>query len=83
MPEKLPLFQQRVGVAFFLQMAACFCHFFSFLIAMLSTYFSFTGGKGASLDRYSINRSSRTNVTNIGRYYLDGVNLCNIYVYIR
>ncbi|CAI4222068.1 unnamed protein product [Auanema sp. JU1783] len=59
-------YEQRVGIAFFLQMAACFCHFISFLIAMLSTYFSFAGGKDLS-DHYSIQRSSRTNVTNVGR----------------
>jgi len=59
-------YEQRVGLAFFLQMAACFVHFFAFLVAMLSVYFSFTG-KGVSLDNYSIQRSSRTNVTNIGR----------------
>uniref|UniRef100_A0A1I7XKD9 Clc-like protein n=1 Tax=Heterorhabditis bacteriophora TaxID=37862 RepID=A0A1I7XKD9_HETBA len=59
-------YEQRVGLAFFLQMAAAFFHFFSFLVAMLFTYFSFSGTKDAS-DHYSIQRSSRTNVTNIGR----------------
>ncbi len=58
--------QQRVGLAFFLEMAACAFHFFSFLIAMLFTYFSFSGAKDIS-DHYSVNRSSRTNVTNVGR----------------
>lgn len=59
-------YEQRVGLAFFLEMAACFCHFIAFLIAMLSTYFSFNGSKDLS-DHYSLQRSSRTNVTNIGR----------------
>jgi len=31
------IYQQRVGLAFFLQMAACFFHFIAFLIAMLAT----------------------------------------------
>ncbi|KIH57732.1 hypothetical protein ANCDUO_12074 [Ancylostoma duodenale] len=59
------LFQQRVGLAFFLQMGAAFFHFLSFLVAMIATYFSFSGAKDAP-DHYSLQRSSRTNVTNIG-----------------
>lgn len=58
--------QQRVGFAFFLQMGACFFHFVAFLISILATYFAFTV-KGGALDRYSIQNSSKTNVTNIGR----------------
>ncbi|RCN47965.1 Clc-like protein [Ancylostoma caninum] len=57
---------QRVGLAFFLQMGAAFFHFLSFLVAMIATYFSFSGVKDAQ-DHYSLQRSSRTNVTNIGR----------------
>lgn len=59
-------YEQRVGLAFFLQMAACFFHFIAFLVAMLSTYFAFTS-KGATLDRYSLQNSSKTNITNVGR----------------
>ncbi|KAH7721902.1 NSY-4 protein [Aphelenchoides avenae] len=59
-------YEQRVGVAFFLQMASCFFHFLAFLVAMLFTYFSFSV-KGGALDRYSIQQSSRTNMTNVGR----------------
>uniref|UniRef100_A0A914E3X4 Clc-like protein n=2 Tax=Acrobeloides nanus TaxID=290746 RepID=A0A914E3X4_9BILA len=59
-------YEQRVGLAFFLEMAACFFHFLSFLVAMLSTYFSFNK-KGAMLDNYSMQRSSRTNITNVAR----------------
>ncbi|KAI1733106.1 clc-like domain-containing protein [Ditylenchus destructor] len=59
-------YEQRVGLAFFLQMAACFFHFVAFLVAMLSTYFAFTS-KGATLDRYSLQHSSKTNMTNVGR----------------
>jgi len=59
-------YEQRVGLAFFLEMAACFFHFIAFLVAMLSTYFSFTG-KGAILERYSVPHSSHTNMTNVGR----------------
>ncbi|CAD6190784.1 unnamed protein product [Caenorhabditis auriculariae] len=59
-------YEQRVGLAFFLEMAAAFFHFFSFLAAMLFTYFSFAGAKD-SMDGFSLQRSSRTNVTNIGR----------------
>uniref|UniRef100_A0A7E4W553 Clc-like protein n=1 Tax=Panagrellus redivivus TaxID=6233 RepID=A0A7E4W553_PANRE len=59
-------YEQRVGLAFFLQMAACAFHFFSFLVAVIATYFSFTV-KGGVLDNYSVQRSSRTNMTNIGR----------------
>ncbi|CAB3409856.1 unnamed protein product [Caenorhabditis bovis] len=58
-------YEQRVGTAFFLEMAAAFCHFLSFLVAMLFTYFSFASSKDS--DGFSIQRSSRTNVTNIGR----------------
>lgn len=60
-------YEQRVGLAFFLQMAACGFHFISFLVAIVSTYFSFTAAGGV-LDNYSVQRSSRTNMTNIGRY---------------
>ncbi|ETN71725.1 Clc-like protein [Necator americanus] len=59
-------YEQRVGLAFFLQMGAAFFHFVAFLVAMISTYFSFSRSKDAQ-DHYSIQRSSRTNVTNIGR----------------
>lgn len=59
-------YEQRVGLAFFLQMAACFMHFIAFLVAMLATYFAFTG-KGAVLDRYSLQASSKTNITNVAR----------------
>ncbi|KHJ77643.1 Clc-like protein [Oesophagostomum dentatum] len=59
-------YEQRVGLAFFLQMAAAFFHFLSFLVAMVSTYFSFASSKD-SQENYSLQRSSRTNVTNIGR----------------
>lgn len=61
-------YEQRVGLAFFLQMAACFFHFIAFLIAMLATYFAFTQ-KGVTLDRerYSLQNSSKTNITNMGR----------------
>ncbi|WKY06311.1 hypothetical protein Q1695_006480 [Nippostrongylus brasiliensis] len=59
-------YEQRVGLAFFLQMAAAFFHFLAFLVGMVSTYFSFAGSKDA-LDHYSLQRSSRTNVTNIAR----------------
>jgi|UniRef100_A0AC35EV08 hypothetical protein len=59
-------YEQRVGLAFFLQMAACGFHFISFLVAIVSTYFSFTASGGV-LDNYSVQRSSRTNMTNIGR----------------
>ncbi|KAL6737344.1 hypothetical protein Aduo_010995 [Ancylostoma duodenale] len=59
-------YEQRVGLAFFLQMGAAFFHFLSFLVAMIATYFSFSGAKDAP-DHYSLQRSSRTNVTNIGR----------------
>lgn len=63
------MIQQRVGLAFFLQMAACFFHFIAFLIAILSTYFAFAG-KSVTLDRdrYSLQNSSKTNITNVGRY---------------
>ncbi|KAL3074142.1 hypothetical protein niasHT_033350 [Heterodera trifolii] len=61
-------YEQRVGLAFFLQMAACFFHFIAFLIAMVATYFAFTR-KGVALDRerYSLQTSSKTNMTNVGR----------------
>lgn len=59
-------YEQRVGLAFFLQMGACAFHFFAFLVAMLSTWLSFKV-QGATLDNYSVQRSSRTNITNIGR----------------
>ncbi|CAL2042326.1 unnamed protein product [Caenorhabditis brenneri] len=59
-------YEQRVGTAFFLQMAAAFCHLASFIIALLFTYFSFASSKDS--DGFSIQRSSRTNVTNIGRF---------------
>ncbi|KJH51757.1 Clc-like protein [Dictyocaulus viviparus] len=59
-------YEQRVGLAFFLQMAAVFFHFLSFLVAMISTYFSFSATKELP-DHYSLQRSSRTNMTNIGR----------------
>ncbi|KAI6211735.1 hypothetical protein M3Y96_00465900 [Aphelenchoides besseyi] len=59
-------YEQRVGLAFFLEMAACFFHFIAFLVAMLSTYFSFSG-KGTILERYSVPHSSHTNMTNVGR----------------
>ncbi|CAD5226681.1 unnamed protein product [Bursaphelenchus xylophilus] len=59
-------YEQRVGLAFFLQMAATFAHFISFIIAMFNTYLSFSG-KGGALERYSAPRSSHTNMTNIGR----------------
>ncbi|GMT23981.1 hypothetical protein PFISCL1PPCAC_15278, partial [Pristionchus fissidentatus] len=60
-------YEQRVGTAFFLQLAACFFHFFAFIVSMLGAYFSFQGGKDVSIENYSINRSSRTNMTNMGR----------------
>uniref|UniRef100_A0A914HNT9 Clc-like protein n=1 Tax=Globodera rostochiensis TaxID=31243 RepID=A0A914HNT9_GLORO len=61
-------YEQRVGLAFFLQMGACFFHFVAFLIAMVATYFAFTR-KGVALDRerYSLQTSSKTNMTNVGR----------------
>lgn len=61
-------YEQRVGVAFFLQMGACFFHFFAFLVAMLATYFAFTG-KDIELERdqFSMPTSSKTNITNVGR----------------
>uniref|UniRef100_A0A0K0EB28 Clc-like protein n=1 Tax=Strongyloides stercoralis TaxID=6248 RepID=A0A0K0EB28_STRER len=59
-------YEQRVGLAFFLQLAACFCHFFALISAMIFAYFSLSG-KSTGSDVFSVNRSSRTNVTNIGR----------------
>lgn len=59
-------YEQRVGLAFFLQMAAAVFHFLSFLIAMVSSYFSFSASKELP-DHYSLQRSSRTNMTNLGR----------------
>uniref|UniRef100_A0A1I7YKW1 Clc-like protein n=1 Tax=Steinernema glaseri TaxID=37863 RepID=A0A1I7YKW1_9BILA len=59
-------YEQRVGVAFFLQMAACVFHFLSFLVSLLFTYFALASKSSAS-DKFSANRSSRTNMTNIGR----------------
>uniref|UniRef100_A0AC35U4Q8 Clc-like protein n=1 Tax=Rhabditophanes sp. KR3021 TaxID=114890 RepID=A0AC35U4Q8_9BILA len=59
-------YEQKVGPAFFFQLAACFAHFFAVLVAMIFTYFSLSGKSDPS-DLFSVNRSSRTNVTNIGR----------------
>ncbi|TMS37932.1 hypothetical protein L596_004765 [Steinernema carpocapsae] len=59
-------YEQRVGMAFFLQMAACVCHFLAFLVSLLFTYFALASKSSAS-DKFSANRSSRTNMTNIGR----------------
>lgn len=74
-------YEQRVGTAFFLQMAAAFCHLISFLIAMLFTYFSFASSKDS--DGFSIQRSSRTNVTNIGRYDSDHSNEHSQFLFSR
>ncbi|KAK0398353.1 hypothetical protein QR680_002553 [Steinernema hermaphroditum] len=59
-------YEQRVGIAFFLQMAACVFHFLAFLVSLLFTYFALASKSSAS-DKFSANRSSRTNMTNIGR----------------
>ncbi|CAJ0571760.1 unnamed protein product, partial [Mesorhabditis spiculigera] len=59
-------YEQRVGLAFFLQLAACFFHFFSFLVAMFFTYMAMSQ-KDVDGEDFSLQRSSRTNVTNIGR----------------
>uniref|UniRef100_A0A915BF76 Clc-like protein n=1 Tax=Parascaris univalens TaxID=6257 RepID=A0A915BF76_PARUN len=60
-------YEQRVGLAFFLEMAAAIIHFVAFLVSLLFSYFSLTK-KGGGSDHYSINRSSKTNITNIGRF---------------
>ncbi|MFH4974163.1 hypothetical protein AB6A40_000872 [Gnathostoma spinigerum] len=59
-------YEQRVGLAFFLQMAACGFHFLSFLTSVICAYFSFTS-KSYSDDHCIIHRSSKTNMSNIGR----------------
>ncbi|KAL3982384.1 Clc-like family protein [Acanthocheilonema viteae] len=59
-------YEQRVGLAFFLQMAACACHFIAFLVSLLFVYFAWTGKNDAS-DRYSFNRGSKSNVASMGR----------------
>uniref|UniRef100_A0A0R3RVB0 Clc-like protein n=1 Tax=Elaeophora elaphi TaxID=1147741 RepID=A0A0R3RVB0_9BILA len=59
-------YEQRVGLAFFLQMAACACHFLSFLVSLIFVYFAWTGKSDAS-DRYSFNRESKLNVASMGR----------------
>ncbi|KHN78429.1 hypothetical protein Tcan_02841 [Toxocara canis] len=59
-------YEQRVGLAFFLEMAAAILHFIAFLVSLLFAYFSLSK-KSNSSDHYSINRSSKTNITNVGR----------------
>ncbi|VDM09240.1 unnamed protein product [Wuchereria bancrofti] len=59
-------YEQRVGLAFFLQMAACACHFLAFLVSLVFVYFAWTGKSDAS-DRYSFNRGSKLNVASMGR----------------
>ncbi|VIO87024.1 Uncharacterized protein BM_BM6432 [Brugia malayi] len=59
-------YEQRVGLAFFLQMAACACHFLAFLVSLVFIYFAWTGKSDAS-DRYSFNRGSKLNVASMGR----------------
>ncbi|CAG9533740.1 unnamed protein product [Cercopithifilaria johnstoni] len=59
-------YEQRVGLAFFLQMVACACHFVAFLISLVFVYFAWTGKNDAS-DRYSFNRGSKLNVASMGR----------------
>lgn len=61
-------FQQRVGLAFFLQMVACACHFVAFLVSLVFVYFVWTSKSDAS-DRYmdSFNRGSKLNVASVGR----------------
>ncbi|VDD96892.1 unnamed protein product [Enterobius vermicularis] len=59
-------YEQRVGLAFYLQMVACLFHFLAFLVSLLFSFFALTR-KGEISDRYSINKSSKTNITNVGR----------------
>nr|AXS78244.1 cre-nsy-4 protein [Anisakis simplex] len=59
-------YEQRVGLAFFLEMAAALLHFLAFLTSLLFAYFSFSKKTGIS-DHYSLNRSSKTNMTNVAR----------------
>ncbi|VDK88712.1 unnamed protein product [Litomosoides sigmodontis] len=59
-------YEQRVGLAFFLQMAACACHFVAFLVSLVFVYFAWTGKNDVS-DRYSFNRGSKLNVPSMGR----------------
>uniref|UniRef100_A0A914MWA6 Clc-like protein n=1 Tax=Meloidogyne incognita TaxID=6306 RepID=A0A914MWA6_MELIC len=61
-------YEQRVGLAFFLQMGACFFHFIAFLIAMMATFFAFSS-KNSSLNRaHSLSANSlKSNITGMGR----------------
>ncbi|VDK62369.1 unnamed protein product [Onchocerca ochengi] len=61
-------YEQRVGLAFFLQMVACACHFVAFLVSLVFVYFVWTSKSDAS-DRYmdSFNRGSKLNVASVGR----------------
>ncbi|VDK27246.1 unnamed protein product [Gongylonema pulchrum] len=59
-------YEQRVGLAFFLQMVACACHFSAFLVSLLFSYFTLAGKSSAS-DRYSFSRGSKLNVASTGR----------------
>lgn len=47
-------------------MVACLFHFLAFLVSLLFSFFALTR-KGEISDRYSINKSSKTNITNVGR----------------
>ncbi|VDN05323.1 unnamed protein product [Thelazia callipaeda] len=59
-------YEQRVGLAFFLQMIACACHFIAFLISLLFVFVTLTGKSDAS-ERYSFNQNSKLNPASIGR----------------
>ncbi|VDO28970.1 unnamed protein product [Brugia timori] len=69
---------QRVGLAFFLQMAACACHFLAFLVSLVFIYFAWTGKSDAS-DRYSFNRGSKLNVASMGRKQLSQFEVLLVY----
>uniref|UniRef100_A0A0N5AXT9 MARVEL domain-containing protein n=1 Tax=Syphacia muris TaxID=451379 RepID=A0A0N5AXT9_9BILA len=59
-------YEQRVGLAFYLQMVSCLFHFLAFLVSLLFSFFALTR-KGEISDRYSLNKSSKTITTNVGR----------------
>uniref|UniRef100_A0A915MVN3 Clc-like protein n=1 Tax=Meloidogyne javanica TaxID=6303 RepID=A0A915MVN3_MELJA len=61
-------YEQRVGLAFFLQMGACFFHFIAFLIAMMATFFAFSSKNSSLNHAHSLSANSlKSNITGMGR----------------
>uniref|UniRef100_A0A0M3IN80 Clc-like protein n=1 Tax=Ascaris lumbricoides TaxID=6252 RepID=A0A0M3IN80_ASCLU len=59
-------YEQRVGLAFFLELGACIAHLLAFLITLLAAFFAFSQSP-IDDDRYSMSRASRSTGPNIQR----------------